>query len=89
MKNRILTFVIGILVGAIIMTTFFLIYNKTNRANEFMGPMNGNGQMNTNQMPQNGNMMPGNNGDSSNIPEKPDEENSQNQNVTQENNTNS
>ena len=44
--------------------------------------------MNSNQMPQNGNMTPdNNNGDNSNIPEKPAEEN--NQNVTQENSSNS
>jgi len=29
MKNRILTFIIGILVGAIITTVGFLIYNKS------------------------------------------------------------
>ena len=30
MKNRILTFIIGILTGAIIMTLVFLIFNKPN-----------------------------------------------------------
>ena len=34
MKNKILTFVIGILVGAIIATAGFLIYEKTNTNNE-------------------------------------------------------
>lgn len=33
MKNRILTFIIGILTGAIIMTTGFLIYNRTTSKN--------------------------------------------------------
>lgn len=46
MKNRILTFIIGILVGAIITTTGFLIYNKSinNNSNEKM-PFEKNGQM--------------------------------------------
>lgn len=51
MKNRVLTFIIGILVGSIITTTGFLIYNKTINKNinpnERM-PMNQNEQM---QMP--------------------------------------
>ena len=34
MKNKILTFVIGILVGAIITTAGFLIYEKTNTNNK-------------------------------------------------------
>ena len=48
MKNRILTFIIGILVGAIIATSAFLIYSKTINKNinpnEIM-PMEQNGQM--------------------------------------------
>lgn len=54
MKNRILTFIIGILVGAIITTAGFLIYNKSinNNQNERMKPFENNGQM---QRP-NGNM---------------------------------
>lgn len=55
MKNRILTFIIGILVGSIITTTGFLIYSKTTNKN--VNPnermhMNQDGQI---QMP-NGNM---------------------------------
>ena len=34
MKNKILTFVIGVLIGAIIATAGFLIYEKTNTNNE-------------------------------------------------------
>ena len=34
MKNKILPFVIGVLVGAIIATAGFLIYEKTNNNNE-------------------------------------------------------
>lgn len=48
MKDKILTFLIGVLVGAIIATTGFLIYNKTvgNNSNKpEMMPTNGNGQM--------------------------------------------
>ena len=54
MKNRILTFIIGILVGAILATAGFLIYNKTinKNQNEMMKPFENNGQM---QRP-NGNM---------------------------------
>lgn len=35
MKNKILTFVIGLLVGAIITAAGFLIYNKTNTQDQF------------------------------------------------------
>ena len=54
MKNRILTFIIGILVGAIITTSGFLIYNKSinKNQNEMMKTFENNGQM---QRP-NGNM---------------------------------
>ena len=47
MKNRILTFIIGILVGAIITTTGFLIYNKSinNNQNEMMKQFENNGEM--------------------------------------------
>lgn len=48
MKNKILTFIIGLLVGVIIATAGFLIYNKTvvNNSNQpEMMQMNGNGQM--------------------------------------------
>ena len=54
MKNRILTFIIGILVGAILATAGFLIYSKTinKNQNEMTKPFQNNGQM---QRP-NGNM---------------------------------
>lgn len=48
MKEKILTFMIGVLVGAIIATTGFLIYNKigANNSNQpEMMQMNGKGQM--------------------------------------------
>ena len=47
MKNRILTFIIGILVGAILTTAGFLIYSKSinKNSNEIMMPMDGDGQM--------------------------------------------
>lgn len=48
MKNNILTFVIGLLVGAIIATSGFLIYNKTleNNSNQHeIMKMNENGKM--------------------------------------------
>ena len=75
MKNRILTFIIGILVGAILTTAGFLIYSKTinknMNPNERM-PMNQNGQM---QMP---------NGEMGEPPAKPQEDfqpNMQNNNI--------
>ena len=54
MKNRILTFIIGILVGAILATAGFFIYSKTinKNQNEMTKPFQNNGQM---QRP-NGNM---------------------------------
>ena len=66
MKNKILTFIIGVLVGAIIATTGFLIYNKltTKDSNQpEMMQMNGNGQM----------MQPS--GDMEEPPEKPSGDN--------------
>lgn len=48
MKNNILTFVIGLLAGAIIATSGFLIYSKmvvNNSKQPEMMEMNGNGQM--------------------------------------------
>ncbi|MGN1379666.1 MAG: hypothetical protein ACI4XR_04680 [Bacilli bacterium] len=53
MKNRILTFIIGALTGAIIMTLVFLIFNKSNdNTNIGNFPPQENGEM---QRP-NGNM---------------------------------
>jgi len=39
MKNRVLTFIIGILVGAIITTLGFFIYARTVRGNRQVPPM--------------------------------------------------
>lgn len=67
MKNKILTFIIGLLVGAIIATAGFLIYSKTvaNNSNQpEMMQMNGNGQM--------GGQQPGS---MEEPPEKPDGDN--------------
>ena len=62
MKNRILTFIIGILIGAIIATAGFLIYSKSvnKNPNEMMMPIEQNGQM---QRPE---------GDMGNPPAKPE-----------------
>ena len=70
MKNKILTFIIGVLVGAIIATGGFLIYNKTIGVNSNQPEMMQKGQ------PSNGNMEEppekpnGDNGEET--PEKPD-----------------
>jgi len=45
MKNRILTFIIGILVGAIITTAGFLIYSQSINNEQMMMPFNKDGQM--------------------------------------------
>lgn len=47
MKNRFLTFIIGILVGAILSTTGFLVYSKliNQNPNQIMRQMDGRGQM--------------------------------------------
>ena len=46
MKNRILTFIIGVLTGAIIMTLVFLIFNKPSQnINNANFPPNENGQI--------------------------------------------
>lgn len=69
MKERILTFIIGILVGAIIATTGFLIYSKTvanNSKQQEIMQMDGNRQMGGQQS---GNM--------EQPPEKPDGDNSE------------
>ena len=64
MKNRILTFIIGVLVGAILATAGFLIYSKTinKNQNEMTKPFQNNGQM---QRP---------NGEVGEPPAKPDED---------------
>lgn len=56
MKDKILTLIIGILIGAITTTLLFLIYNKTllkNSDGQEIMQMNQNGQM---QPPSDGNM---------------------------------
>lgn len=68
MKNKILTFIIGVLVGAIITTAGFLIYEKVN---------NNSNSMPNGERPQ---MMEGENGGTP--PEKPDGETGQNNNGT-------
>ena len=47
MKNRVLTFIIGILVGAILSTSGFLVYSKSinENPNQMMRPFENNGQM--------------------------------------------
>lgn len=66
MKEKILAFIIGLLVGAIIATTGFLIYSKTIAGNSNQGEMNENGQM--------GGQQPGS---MEEPPEKPDKDNSE------------
>ena len=68
MKNKILTFIIGVLVGAIITTAGFLIYEKVN---------NNSSSMPNGERPQ---MMEGENGGIP--PEKPDGETGKNNNGT-------
>ena len=59
MKDKILVFIIGLLVGAIIVVSGFLIYNKTisnNSSQPEMMQMNGNGQMGESPEKPDGNM---------------------------------
>lgn len=51
MKNKILIFIIGLLVGAIISTIGFIIYEKNNKSNAPQGPqmMQGQNAMGNNQ----------------------------------------
>lgn len=70
MKDKILVLIIGILIGAIIATTGFLIYNKmsvNNATQQEMIQPNGSGQMR--EPPSNGNM--------GEPPAKPDGDNGQ------------
>ena len=81
MKDKILYLIIGILIGAIVTTSAFLIYNKTlekNSNQSEMMQMKEDGQM---QPPSNGNMgeppsMPNQNGGTP--PEKPSSSNNNN-----------
>jgi hypothetical protein len=68
MKGKILTLIIGILIGAIIATAGFLIYFKTTS--------NDSEQNGTMQMDGNG-PMGGFNGENGDAPEKPDGDNSE------------
>ena len=75
MKNKILIFIIGLLVGAIIATAGFLIYNKVNKNDvnqpEMMMQMNGNEQMQPGNMEEPPEKPSGDNGEE--VPEKPDD----------------
>ena len=64
MKDKIIIFVIGVLVGAVISTASFYVYSTTNvnTNTNFNAQMNGGQQIS---------MPGGQNGDSSSVPEKP------------------
>lgn len=65
MKNKILTLIIGILIGAIIATAGFYLYEKNTKSNE-----------NENYMPQGEMMKPNESGDNQGTPpEKPSDDN--------------
>lgn len=86
MKEKILTLVIGILIGAILATGGFLIYNKTNSKNKANNRgdrpqmmQNGNGNnMRTPPNMQNGSNQ-GNGNNMGTPPEKPSDDNQSNQ----------
>ena len=69
MKDKIIIFIIGILLGAVISTGAFYIYTATKGSNECNNP-----QMNGGQPPE---MPNGENGQGGQPPEKPDGENGQ------------
>lgn len=79
MKEKILTFVIGFLVGAIIATAGFLLYSKITQGNNVM-PMDGNGPMGeqANGMEQPPEKPSGDNGEEP--PTKPEEASNTNMN---------
>ena len=79
MKDKIMLFVIGVLVGAVISTGAFYIYTTTNSS---CNCNNQNTQMNGGQPPE---MPSGQQGENGQPPEKPSDNNSQNSN-TQGNN---
>ncbi|MBR3523673.1 MAG: hypothetical protein IKN87_03205 [Bacilli bacterium] len=79
MKDKIMLFVIGVLVGAVISTGAFYIYTTTNCS---CNCNNQNTQMNGGQPPE---MPSGQQGENGQPPEKPSDNNSQNSN-TQGNN---
>jgi hypothetical protein len=67
MKNKILTLIIGILIGAIITTIGFLVYNKIIVKNSSRPDMV--------QMDENGQMSEPPSGENGEVPEKPDGDN--------------
>ena len=87
MKNKILTFIIGLLVGAIITSACFIIYNKNHKSNN--GPMGEPPQM----IRQDGNNTNGTppekpSGDSNEVPPAlPDAQNNNDTNKTESQNT--
>ena len=88
MKDKIILFIIGVLVGAVISTGAFYVYTKSNNT---CNTSNQNTQMNGGQPPE---MPSGQNSENGQPPEKPDGENSENgqppekpsDNKTQDNN---
>ena len=79
MKDKIMMFIIGLLVGAVISTGAFYVYTTTNSS---CNCNNQNSQMNGGQPPE---MPSGQQGENGQPPEKPRDNNSQNRN-TQNNN---
>lgn len=79
MKDKIMMFIIGLLVGAVISTGAFYVYTTTNSS---CNCNNQNSQMNGGQPPE---MPSGQQGENGQPPEKPSDNNSQNSN-TQGNN---
>lgn len=79
MKDKIMMFIIGLLVGAVISTGAFYVYTTTNNS---CNCNNQNSQMNGGQPPE---MPSGQQGENGQPPEKPSDNNSQNSN-TQDNN---
>lgn len=67
MKEKVLTFIMGVLVGAIITTACFFIYNKK--------AVNNSNQPETMQMEENGQMGGQQSGNMEQPPEKPDGDN--------------
>ncbi len=83
MKDKILLFIIGVLVGAVISTGIFYIYTSTN-SNECSNNYEMNREMHNGQPPEMGEEPPekpnGNFGEDGQLPEKQDDNNSQNNN---------
>ena len=73
MKDKIIIFIIGVLIGAVISTGVFYIYTTNNSCN----CNNQNTQMNSGEPPE---MPSGQNNENGEPPEKPSENNSQNNN---------